>query len=814
MLTFHQKSRYISQKQAIINNHANVNSFFVDYHNRHNKDMRRSYLLFFWCLGLLLAMQSQINAQKYICHGLGNLSSEDNNGISIMNKMVANGCNSVMLTVWWERVYPQPNSKPNWVQLDNQINHAINNLGIKVAIRIHLGRNFGATKGFWTTDDSSIDFRGKPLTNYYDNNHFSFAHQPSLEKAKDFVREVAERYKNLQKNGKMIYISVSNTPQHELGYAYQNQQWPEKEYMAIFDHSKWSMIKFRDFLKEKYTTIRTLNSYWGTAYKNFGEPEPYINWGNAQDSFRGQRGKDWYIFRHLMMRDYYEQMISTIKGVEPTYKVAAEYGGLADNLSLLRGTFGFKDLSRKADFFKIVNDGFQRDFGYNNHLPNQKFYAEVAFFDMPTSEDLVNYVKKNAEYGCEMMVLLVEYDNGKDFEKILPAVKEATRTLNSPPPTILFKDSVTYRLSQLIDNREFVFNDWKNKSENGNHKIKIKLDEDILNENKKIENPLPDIIEVVPTTPTPPIIPPKQDNNVPNQLPIVLLKDYTKEIVVNQNFQFRIPENLFFDTDGFISFIEILESPAWVGFNRFEVNFQGKAPYLGKFKIKVKVYDNNGGSIESYIYLDIIPPVVDLELIKGDYFDVPIEPYGYITNNRVLYLDALPEKLNILARCNLDSVNFVFDITGPYRFKGSSDKLPYNVFGEGRGAKFPVGNYTLSAKAYKRDSVITSKIVNFSVKASLNNPNSNIINDWTHYPNPFQQICNIKIPETEDIEKLSFAYYSMAGKKQPIKKEYISIVEKTAYIDLGHADISAGNYILEISRGTEVIKTIKVSKNN
>lgn len=773
--------------------------------------MRGSSLLSFLCLVLILVAPTPIIAQKYVCHGIGNLSDDLNHGIPVMNKMVANGCNSVMLTVWWERVYPQPNSKPNWAQLDNQINHAINNLGVKIAIRVHLGRNFGAIKGFWTADDAVMDFRGKPLTNYYDNNHFSFAHQASIEKAKDFVREVAERYKNLQKNGKIIYISVVNTPQHELGFTYQNQQWPEKEYMALFDHSKWSMIKFRDWAKEKYTTIRTLNSYWGTSYKSFSEVEPYVNWWNAQDSFRGQRGKDWYLFRHLMIRDYYEQIIATIKAVEPSYKIAAEYGGIADNLTLQRGTFLFKDLSRKADFFKIVNDGFQRDLGYNNVAPNQKFYAEAAFFDLPTSDDLVNYVKKNVEYGCELMLLLVEYDNGTDFEKILPAVKEAARTLYNPSPTISYKDSVTYRVSQLIDNREFVLNDWKNKSANGTYKIKIKLDEDILNDNKKIENPLPDIVETTPvvTPPPPPIV---TNPNTPNQLPVVTLQDYTKEIVVNQNFQFRLPENLFFDTDGFISFIEIVESPTWVGFNRFEVNFQGKAPYLGKYKIKVRVYDNSGGSIESYIYLDIVPPVVDLELIKGDYFDVPIEPYGYITNNRVLYLDALPEKLNIIARCNLDSVNFVFDITGPYRFKGSSDKLPYNVFGEGRGAKFPVGNYTLSAKAYKRDSVVTSKIVKFSVKASLNNPNSNIIGEWVNYPNPFGKICNVKIPDTEDAEKLTFAYYTVGGKKQSIKKEYITIIDKTAYIDLGQSNIPSGNYILEVSRDSVVIKTIRIAK--
>lgn len=774
--------------------------------------MRRLKIVTLVCFALITIGQSTSNAQKYVCHGVLNLDSDPNNAIPVMNKLVAAGCNATMLTVHWERVYPQPNSKPNFTQLDNQINHAVNNLGIKVAIRIHLGRNYGLTKGFWEEEEAVKDFRGKVLTNYYDNNHFSFAHQPSVDKATGFVKEVCERYKNLQKNGKIIYISVVNTPQQELGFTYQNQQWPEKEYVALFDHSKWAMIKFKDWAKEKYTTIRTLNTYWGTNYKSFLEVEPYVNWWNINDSFRGRRGKDWYVFRHLMIKNYYDQIIKTIKSVEPSYKVACEYGGVADNLTLLRNTFAFKNLSDNADFIKTSIEGFQGDLIFSNTKPNQKAYTEVAFFDLPTADNLKNYSKRAVEYDCEFIMLIIESNAQSEYEKILPAVQEAVKGLSRPIAPVAFSDSVKYRLSQLTDSQDLVINDWKTRSDNGRKKVRVILEEDLITENKKIENPLPDIVETTPIVTPPPVVitPP---NNLPNQLPRENISQYTKEIVVNQNFQFRIPENLFYDTDGFIAYIEVTEAPKWIEFNRFELNFYGKAPFLGKYKVKVRVYDNLGGMLESAIFVDIVPPIIDFELIKGDYFDVPIEPWGQITNKRTLYLDALPDQLNVIARCNLDSINMVFELNGPYKFKRGSDKLPYNLFGEGRGLKFPVGTYTLSAKAYKQDSVISSKTIQFYVKASTNT-SDNIMGDWNAYPIPFQQICNIKIPETEDVEKLNFAYYTMVGKKQLIKKEYINIVDKIAYIDLGYADIPTGNYIVEVSRGTEVIKTIKVSKNN
>jgi Beta-galactosidase len=771
----------------------------------------RKIFTFGYIASIWLISPNQIFAQKYVCQGIANLSDDPNHALPVMNKLVGIGCNSTMLTVWWERVYPQPNSKPNWVQLDNQMNHAINKLGIKVVIRIHLGRNYGLTKGFWEEEEAVKDFRGKVLTNYYDNNHFSFAHQPSIDKASGFVKEVCERYKNYQKAGKIIFVTVVNTPQQELGFTFQNQQWPEKEYVAIFDHSKWSMIKFKDWAREKYTTIRTLNSYWGTNYKSFLEVEPYVNWWNANDSFRGRRGKDWYVFRHLMIKNYYDQLIKTIKAVEPSYKVACEYGGIADNITLLRNTFGFKDLSDNADIIKTSTEGLQGDLLFSNTKPNQKAYTEVAFFDLPTSDDLKNYVKRAVSYNCEFIMLGVEYDSQAEYEKILPAFQEAIKGLSVNTP-VTFSDSVKYRLSQLTDSQDLVINDWKTRSDNGRKKIKVILEEDLIIENKKIENPLPDIVETTPVITPPPVVvtPP---NNLPNQLPRENISQYTKEVVVNQNFQFRIPENLYYDTDGFIAYIEVIETPKWIEFNRFELNFYGKAPFLGKYKVKVRVYDNVGGMLESAIFVEIVPPIIDFELIKGDYFDVPIEPWGSVFNKRTLYLDALPDQLNVIARCNLDSVNMVFELNGPYKFRRGSEKLPYNLFGEGRGLKFPVGTYTLSAKAYKQDSVISSKMVQFYVKASTN-LSKNIIDDWNAYPIPFQQICNIKIPETEDAEKLSFAYYTMVGKKQPIKKEYISIVDKIAYIDLGHAEIPTGNYIVEISRGTEVIKTIRVSKNN
>lgn len=787
----------------------------------HNLCLAVILAIFVW-LGFSSSAVAQLSPKRYIVHGVLNLETAMNHGFGAMDKMVKAGCNAVALTVMWDRIYPKPNSTPNWAQIDNQINHVINDLGVKLIIRIHLGRHIASTTGFWAPEESVVDFRGKPLTYYYDNNHFSFAHQPSIEKAAGFVKEVCERYKDLQKRGHILFMSVVNTPQQEMGYAYENQQYPSPSYVAIFDHSKWSMIKWKDWAKTKYQTIRTLNSYWGTTYKTFPDVEPYVNWFAPKDSFRGLRGKDWYYFRHISLKGYVDRMAEAVKSVDSTYKIACEFGGVADNLSLLRGTFGFKNLSEKYDIVKTSIDAFQgeelqADLVVSNLAPKQKFYTEIAHFDQATAESLRDYVDRSIDYGCEVIMLYVDYDNGKDVEKILPAVKEGVAWINRDSPPIVFADSVKYRLSQLIDDREGIVRDWKDKSNNGKRKIRIIYDEDIIHEKQVIDNPLPDLPDPEPNPdpgsgpviqPDPPK-PPLQDG--PNLIPIVTYEGYTQQIVINQPFVFRIPENLFVDPDGYIAYIEMMEAPNWLHFNKFEFSFYGRPPVLGKVKIKLKIYDNKGGSLDSYLYIESIPPAINFELIKADYFDVPIEGWGAMSNNRVLYLEALPEKLNILASCNLDSVNFHFDLSGPYKFKNVSERLPFNLFGEGRGLKFPVGTYTLTAGAYKKDTLITAKTIQFTVVSSTDSTKNTIAN-WQAYPNPFERVCNVKLPVEESGNDLSFSIYTSAGKKIAIRKENIQIKQHVAYIDLSNMGFPAGNYLLEISKNGQPLKLLRISK--
>lgn len=754
------------------------------------------------CLsGRVIAQETK--ATKYVCLGLGNLVPDVDFGISIMNKVTPMGCNSVLLTIWWDRVYPKPDSKPDFRQLDNQINHAINTLGIKVAIRIQLGRDFTLTKGFWSEDESVKDFKGYPLTDYYNTNNFSFAHQPSVEKAKGFVKEICERYKKYQKEGKIIFITVVNTPQQELGYGFQNQQWPSPFYPAVFDHSKWAMIKFKDSMREKYTNIRTLNSYWATNYKSFSEVEPYVNWANVKDSFRGRRGQDWYVIRHIMLKNYYDQIIDAIKSVDKNYQVACEYGGIADNLTLLRTTYGFVNLTEKADILKTSVEGFQGDLAASNLLPHQKFYTEVAFFDLQTEEDIKKYVRRAISYNCEFIMLGISEDPVA-FNKTLPAFQDAVRSLNETKKPLVFEDSVSYKLSQLIDSREMVLNDWKSRSNEGQKAVKVKLIEDLILENKPISNPLPDEGG---NNYTPSGIPPKKDG--PNELPVATIKNYTKEVVIGQEFRFRLPEHLFYDRDGFIAYIDVVEMPAWLSFNLFELTFSGKNDFMGKNEIKLRIYDNNGYSIDESIFIDVVPPIVDLELIKADYFDIPIQGWGYLENNRTLVLDALPEKLNIIAHCNLDSALFRFELSGPYKIKRESSRVPYNLFGEGRGLAFPVGNYSLHVKAFKKDSLVTYKTVTFKVIYSTDSL-KNILPEWKIYPNPFENICNIKLPENTNHEQLNFYFLSAQGNKLPFAKESIKIDSGIAYIDLEH--LPSGNLILQVESSGKILKSLRITK--
>lgn len=772
--------------------------------------MKKIGLLF--CFLFAYQISKGQDTQRYISISIVNHEPGDDYAQNYIEKGIKSGCNAVIISVKWEFIYPSASSKPNWTQLDNQIKKATS-MGAKVALRIYIGRAFNNIKGFWAEDECALDHKDSPLTAYWLATHFSFSHQPSIDKAKDFVRQVCERYKDYNTKNQILFVSFVNTADHELGYYYQNQQWPDAYYETMFDHNKWAKLAWRARLKEKYTTITTLNNYWGTKFKGFQYCEPHVNPWHITDGLRGQQGKDWYIFRHQQFQHFIEEMTSAIKSIDNTYKVATEYGAAADKVGGVRCSYGLKSLNAKVDVVK-VNDVEAHSADFIRGSFNGMIFNEAPIVEANTPEKYLAYADTQFNRGYQLISIGINSTEELAIaQKVIPAVSQ--KWLYTPYQKPIDEAEMTYRLSHMIDQYDLVLNEWRIKSNNGTKKVKVTLIEDIIEDNKKITDIIPDpIVPVVPETPVvtptpPPVIPPNNSNNTKNESPNVQNNPNSVNVVIQQPLNYRLPTDIVIDPDGYILYSEIVKGPTWLKYFSQEFTLGGTPDKFGIYEVTLRFYDNRGASADVTFNLNVVTPFIDMEMIEADYFDVPIKYLARLKDSSTHYLDWLPAKLNFIATCNVDSLNFEFILDGAYHFERNSDRKPFNVFGEGRGFSPPVGTYTLLARAIRKGKLVSEK----TFKINFNSVKLNEINEWTSYPNPFSSINNIIVPKEYNPKDIEIKIINTNGVKSYIPASYITINNHIINLNFEKLGYAEGIYYIQLYNKNELVKVLKVVKN-
>ncbi len=106
------------------------------------------YFWLFWVASILFSPILLANdQQRYLAILLLNLDRSLDADLDLLEGGVKAGCNAVHLTIHWDQVYPTATSQADWRKYDNQIALA-QKLGVKVALRIHVGRNEGRIQGF------------------------------------------------------------------------------------------------------------------------------------------------------------------------------------------------------------------------------------------------------------------------------------------------------------------------------------------------------------------------------------------------------------------------------------------------------------------------------------------------------------------------------------------------------------------------------------------------------------------------------------------------------------------------------------------
>jgi Beta-galactosidase/Secretion system C-terminal sorting domain/Putative Ig domain len=546
------------------------------------------FVFFLSFIGLFIPSHIALG-QRYVALQMLNLDESPDGANNIINGALDQGCNLVNLTIYWDMVYPTATSSPDWRQPDQQI-ALVTARGAKVSLRIMLARRMNRIEGFWTNAERPQDFNYKPLEGIYGRTSFSLAHQPTVDKAAQFVKTVCQRYSNLQNEGKLLFVSVVNTPIQELGHHYNN--YPEgdwqtsnpREFLTVYDYCPSAASSFRLWLKNQYKTLSKLNYHWKrqeTTWDNLKVPQTY---DNQLALYQSRMGKDWYLYSHYTLRSFIHSMISAIKSVNPNFKVINEYGAVIDQLSPLRNTLGFRDLDQQADGTKINNDisydhRFMMDVVRSNR-PNVLIMNEVFYDGKSSNADYIKQFDECFERGANMVsFVLATY---QQFELAKTALRtSASRWINQPLASIKPQEQMSYSMSEVLDNDyKKVFNNWQIKAGSSRQPVQINLNEDLLSDEywKPIRN---------------------------NVLPIVKQVIPERAVKINRAFTYKIPDNTFADLDGEVVRIEAINLPVWLKFENNELS--GTAPNsVAEYNIRLRAIDDENGIVETNFKLSVV----------------------------------------------------------------------------------------------------------------------------------------------------------------------------------------------------------------
>lgn len=801
-----------------------------------------SFITLFGVLQISSAYSQQIKApveKRELAMTLLNLEENDpNHGIRWIREINSVGATVVIMTVRWDMVYVDANAKADWALFDKQVK-LISELGMKAGLRIHLGRKRLKWDGFWSDDDIMRDFKGVPSIFGYAESHASYASSKATEKAIDFIREVCERYKPYQQSGNIKFVNVSSNQYQESGYFSSNQEpGSSSSYPALFDFSKPSMAHLQAEMEKKYTNVSTLNKYWITKYTRFSQAEPYRNRWDAYTSLIGKRGKDFYMARHLQVKNFLKTTGDAVKAVDSGYRVCYDFGSLTDESSNLRGTYNSASLAEHCDILKHNDEERAWSFDILAHNVDKPIYNEIHSRGNYSIQDMVDITDWYFANGSSLVAYLVADENHlRQFKEVLFHTRHWQ---NEPIQPIVAEKKLDVYVSQLIDSYSTVFNRWKSVSQNGAIRVAVTLKEDVL-EKEDIEvlpykspeelaqlygyySPDADTnqgtggtrggnsgnatsgagVGVV-VNPSPP----RNPNDTTNSRPYALRRFQPESLIVLESFVRRVDNDIFLDDDGYIASMDLVSGPDWLTFVPQGFFFTGRPTTVGEFEVRLRAYDNRGAWVEDSFTFEVVPPRIDFVIIEANYFDEPIIERKAIFDNQVIYLNELPLMVNIIGKCNVDSIDLEFELTGPFYKKNFAERLPFSVFGDGRGFSPPEGKYQLKATALKQDSVVAVSTVSFTMLASRN---SDELVQWLTYPNPFIDVCNVKIPTDIDATKVLYNLIDLSGRTTEIDKSQVTVFNQTSYIDLRKNQLQQGTYFIQATVNGEKLFQSKIIK--
>jgi Putative Ig domain/Beta-galactosidase len=526
------------------------------------------------------------DGRRYLCLAILNVGNGEPWEFKAIEDFVLAGCNSVMITVRWEKVYKTLGSKADWSVIDKEL-ALIQKLGAKVCLRVHLQRDRTDAGGeWWPQDATNVDDDGNLVHGQIAGGRsFSFDYQPMVDVSMDFVREVALRYQYLEQEGNLIYMSVTTNENQEAGYDFVNKKNPESDYYhVLFDYSLPTLNGYRNWLTKKYKDLKTLNKHWNSDYSSFAEVMPvgYSTFINEKPNL-SVKSLDWYQYRHHSLKQFIDKTVATIKGVNPVTKVINDYGSVFDYMSMQRGTLGFISLAEKADGTKCNNaDHYAHRFSGDLLRSNSpgKWIMNEIFRTPPTSSSMMSeMVNAHFAHGCKLVNYVyrnIYGDNELAFMK--PIMAQVKRDwLDKPMTPIVPSEKMTVKLSEVLNSSGWYskfIEQWNTLYLKTKKPIEVILVEDVI-QGKITEAP-------------------------------VLVKALSDQTATaGQQVTLAIPTETFKDNDGTIVQYHVSGLPSGLVFSNNQIT--GTTAQTGEFVVTVSVKDNDGETASTTFKLTVKP---------------------------------------------------------------------------------------------------------------------------------------------------------------------------------------------------------------
>jgi hypothetical protein len=475
---------------------------------------------------LYLFVNQQIIAQdnqRYLALVLVNIDEkEDDLGVKEIEKAHQLGYNAVNIAVLWDYVKVYRAGTPNpWIQVDNQIKKATE-LGMKIGLRVWIDGWCGDDrKNQWCSnfDLNEVMADGDGRLDYAQSgpgkrSMTSFAATSTMNRMKSFTTEVMERYKKYQEDGHILYVSLATTGEQELGYPFGNSAES-----GMYDYSNPMKEAYRVWLRRRYCNdLNNLKKTWGDGYqdlKSFNDINPKYSI-YFQYTFENQDGRDWYNFRHFMLKRFNMEFIQTVKAVKVNrpFKFVNDYGSVFDDLSVRRGTMAFQDLAEGTDGLKInnaltYNHRFSMDLIRSN-MPNRWVMNEAEVKDfLPTQTESAVYASEHFQqidqcftHGAKMVAVFPNI-RGKNLMQIVENTAELAKIIknkwlsNKSPLPVATKGKMTLKLSEFLfdggcvqgASRCKAISQWQAISaQNGGSPVEVIMDEDFIKDTFFCEN--------------------------------------------------------------------------------------------------------------------------------------------------------------------------------------------------------------------------------------------------------------------------------------------------------------------------------------